>query len=1183
MLDSLTEIELYIADLIAAALDASHHEIKILFRSTTTKLNPLQYFLSGFHQRLYFYLSANGNIIITCEEPDRKTNSLVMYMFNINENGCINKKQDIQFGTTKMRKGTYTQQLCQSEYITNHVFLPCILFMYKTIPQNTLKRFINIIIDHSLTKENKLLGYGLRQLPTISNLSCLFEFLDSNVQGDFSLHLLSGPIYKKKSFITITFEKYLVRWSAMIGKILNANALTKTDFVGDSSIVEDEYMYWRLRKQQIKSIVDQIQTVEVRKILHILDELKSNMNKNFASLCKNLFWALTEAESNERFLRPLKGYFEALHSEDNILRLPDHFDRLIHLFSIVWDTSEYYNSRGCLIQFIECCNLFLYRKVNVYLLAHFVKQSNFESVPTINVRCKNQNVLEVIGKYKSIIMKYNELSYHNESKRPWHVADSILFSFIDSLLDWCQNLGSFLDYMEQSNHMHFVIFGGSNGIVCSHAAKQINDALMKTNAAMYKSLVDSIPGTNFKRGSYRKALSNSYESWSSVDNQIAVLIINLLTSHSNYGERIRILYTISPIIIRKISIMKVLQKSIDEMIQSCLHDMKIYHRMFTDRCMDDFLFKYSPPVVNLLKWSRCLSCRAKYIFGILNWLDLGNRNEHHEILKKIYVRFEGDIKFNEKQVLQHLRALTCEKIIGKEKISIVRKKDHCMINGFPTSTSLLSWDFDEHTLYSMKEFQNFARLDIQQIEKNDFKSTIQYQRKIWSVMGMIHTYNRIQLNFSRVERSLHYVALERDSHDISVTELNPTEIVFTDKSSLSSSCRHDHISLEQSMMHDIESKALAIKMTLANIESILHCILEPFSFWTEHKPMTTHALRESTSKIGCKRKIIDIHINKIRSQLERLKWDLKVDIECDQWRQFVYFIDMKLMGCLNRAIIEALHFFEKSILPNDGVRSILIEVGFVDMFCKDICETKVTNLSLSLKNAVFAIISLYADIGCISSLKSSFLPDMLSSENVLIILTRIERRIESTLCKSGKIIELIKSIELDLEKHRNGKTSYDLQQGANQQSLPLRLEHISAMQNSLQFMHELQNKLHTIQDHYDADFLRISFFNAKVSLDIEIFHESNDIIRIIMFHVKDAEKKLEDLETSFALQIGTQVDIKNKCDQFDSLMFNLKQLNSILARQNFHQYSNESLHLISKVKSKWEHKLTRAFKGDKKN
>ena len=142
---------------------------------------------------------------------------------------------------------------------------------------------------------------------------------------------------------------------------------------------------------------------------------------------------------------------------------------------------------------------------------------------------------------------------------------------------------------------------------------------------------------------------------------------------------------------------------------------------------------------------------------------------------------------------------------------------------------------------------------------------------------------------------------------------------------------------------------------------------------------------------------------------------------------------------------------------------------------------------------------------------------------------------------------------------------------------------MSAMQKSLQFMHEIQNNLHTIQDHYDCDFLRISFFNAKVSLDVQIFHESTSIIRIVMLYVKDAEMKLDDIESTFAPQIGTQIDIRNKRDQFDSLVLNLKQLNSILARENFHHYSNESLHLSSKIKSRWEYKLTKVFKGDRRN
>ena len=123
------------------------------------------------------------------------------------------------------------------------------------------------------------------------------------------------------------------------------------------------------------------------------------------------------------------------------------------------------------------------------------------------------------------------------------------------------------------------------------------------------------------------------------------------------------------------------------------------------------------------------------------------------------------------------------------------------------------------------------------------------------------------------------------------------------------------------------------------------------------------------------------------------------------------------MVYLRRAIVEALIFFEKSVLMNDGGPSILMEIGFVDTSCQDTCDLERADLSITLRNAVIAILSLYADTGCISLLKSSYLPDIISSENIIITLTRIQRRIEATLCKSGKIMELLKSIELDLEKN----------------------------------------------------------------------------------------------------------------------------------------------------------------------
>jgi dynein heavy chain len=81
----------------------------------------------------------------------------------------------------------------------------------------------------------------------------------------------------------------------------------------------EEYRFWLSKARNLNSIFDQLQSENIRKVLHYLDLRKSTYNVPFAKLCKEVFIARAEANDNVLFLAPLlPWYFYMIYININI-------------------------------------------------------------------------------------------------------------------------------------------------------------------------------------------------------------------------------------------------------------------------------------------------------------------------------------------------------------------------------------------------------------------------------------------------------------------------------------------------------------------------------------------------------------------------------------------------------------------------------------------------------------------------------------------------------------------------------------------------------------------------------------------------------------------------------------------------------------------------------------------------
>lgn len=73
-----------------------------------------------------------------------------------------------------------------------------------------------------------------------------------------------------------------------------------------------EIEFWENKANNLNSIYDQLQSVEIKGILRFLERSKSTYTNPFTKLQREVFDARVEANENTRFLETLKDLFAQL-------------------------------------------------------------------------------------------------------------------------------------------------------------------------------------------------------------------------------------------------------------------------------------------------------------------------------------------------------------------------------------------------------------------------------------------------------------------------------------------------------------------------------------------------------------------------------------------------------------------------------------------------------------------------------------------------------------------------------------------------------------------------------------------------------------------------------------------------------------------------------------------------------
>ncbi|NXG56993.1 DYH5 protein, partial [Hemiprocne comata] len=163
--------------------------------------------------------------------------------------------------------------------------------------------------------------------------------------------------------LTEKLEEVVMIWIKQIRQILveSEQIRKEADDIGPSAELE----YWKTRMSLFNSLLDEIKSSRVKKIICILQAARSKTLKQWKELDGNITIAANEAKDNVRYLYTLDKYFGLLAKASPVMM--EHIPSLMNTVRMIYCTSPYYNTSERMTslllkitnQMINTCKMYL--------------------------------------------------------------------------------------------------------------------------------------------------------------------------------------------------------------------------------------------------------------------------------------------------------------------------------------------------------------------------------------------------------------------------------------------------------------------------------------------------------------------------------------------------------------------------------------------------------------------------------------------------------------------------------------------------------------------------------------------------------------------------------------------------------------------------------------------------------
>ncbi|NXR09295.1 DYH5 protein, partial [Semnornis frantzii] len=141
--------------------------------------------------------------------------------------------------------------------------------------------------------------------------------------------------------VTEKLEEVVTTWIKQIRQVLveSDQMRREADDLGPSAELE----YWKTRMSTFNSLLDEIKSSRVKKIISILQAARSKTLKQWRELDSSVTIAANEAKDNVRYLYTLDKFF-CLLAKASPVTMMEHVPSLMNTICMIYCISPYYNT-----------------------------------------------------------------------------------------------------------------------------------------------------------------------------------------------------------------------------------------------------------------------------------------------------------------------------------------------------------------------------------------------------------------------------------------------------------------------------------------------------------------------------------------------------------------------------------------------------------------------------------------------------------------------------------------------------------------------------------------------------------------------------------------------------------------------------------------------------------------------
>ncbi|NWY27271.1 DYH5 protein, partial [Pheucticus melanocephalus] len=140
--------------------------------------------------------------------------------------------------------------------------------------------------------------------------------------------------------VTEKLEEVVMIWTKQIQQVLveSEQIRREADDVGPSAELE----HWKSRMSSFTSLLDEIKSSRVKKIISILQAARSKTLQQWKELDRSITIAANEAKDNVRYLYTFDKFFGPLAHASPVMM--EHIPSLMNTVFMIYCTSPYYNT-----------------------------------------------------------------------------------------------------------------------------------------------------------------------------------------------------------------------------------------------------------------------------------------------------------------------------------------------------------------------------------------------------------------------------------------------------------------------------------------------------------------------------------------------------------------------------------------------------------------------------------------------------------------------------------------------------------------------------------------------------------------------------------------------------------------------------------------------------------------------